>query len=390
MPAYARGTAVDRGQAQAQVWLPYGRRTVATTMRAVGSGALGQKGQSMGGAIESTALYDKTLGCLLGGLIGDAIGTPTEGKHYRDIEAQHGWVSDFDCDGTDDTVMKTLLAEALICTEGYATLDDWAQVWLDHWEAIFGPKLSKFFVSVVHTAQKVKRHSVPRMAALGNMPSSSSAMCISPVGIVNACNPAQAAQQAYNLASLIHVHDVGYCQDGAAAMAAAVAEAMRADATVPSVLDAALEAIIPLSGREMRERIAAALQLARQADGYRGFRHAVYARAETFFREIACDSRETVPLALALLSLAEGDVEQSVIYAANLGRDADTIASMCGAIAGAKGGVRAIRPDWVEKAQTVAAVHQGDLAARLAKVALAKHQREAKARRTFEKLLSVQ
>ena len=202
----------------------------------------------MGGAIESTALYDKTLGCLLGGLIGDAIGTPTEGKHYRDIEAQHGWVSDFDCDGTDDTVMKTLLAEALIRTEGYATLDDWAQVWLDHWEAIFGPKLSKFFVSVVHTAQKVKRHSVPRMAALGNMPSSSSAMCISPVGIVNACNPAQAAQQAYNLASLIHVHDVGYCQDGAAAMAAAVAEAMRADATVPSVLDAALEAIIPLSG----------------------------------------------------------------------------------------------------------------------------------------------
>lgn len=215
-------------------------------------------------------------------------------------------------------------------------------------------------------------------------------MCISPVGIVNACNSAQAAQQAYNLASLIHVHDVGYCQDGAAAMAAAVAEAMRADATVPAVLDAAVEAIIPLSGREMRERIAAALELARQADGYRGFRYAVYARAETFFREIACDSRETVPLTLALLSLAEGDVEHSVIYAANLGRDADTIGSMCGAIAGAMGGVRAIRPDWVEKAQTVAAVDQGDLAARLAKVALAKHQRELKAHRTFEKLLSVQ
>ena len=39
------------------------------------------------------------------------------------------------------------------------------------------------------------------------------------------------------------------------------------------------------------------------------------------------DSRETVPLTLALFRLADG---------ANLGRDADTIASMCGAIGGAR------------------------------------------------------
>ena len=73
-----------------------------------------------------TLLYQKTLGCLLGGIIGDAIGTPTEGLDYRQIEARFGWVDDFDCDGTDDTVMKNLLAEALIRTGGYATLDDWA------------------------------------------------------------------------------------------------------------------------------------------------------------------------------------------------------------------------------------------------------------------------
>ena len=86
--------------------------------------------------LKTTPLYDKTLGCLLGGLIGDAIGTPTEGKDYRQIQAQFGWVDDFDSDGTDDTVMKNLLAEALIRTDGYATLDDWAQVWLDRWDAV--------------------------------------------------------------------------------------------------------------------------------------------------------------------------------------------------------------------------------------------------------------
>ena len=337
--------------------------------------------------LTTTTLYDKALGCLLGGLIGDAIGTPTEGKDYRQIEAQFGWVDDFNCDGTDDTVMKNLLAEALIRTGGYATLDDWAQVWLDHWDAIFGDKLGKFFVSVIHTAQKLRRHSIPRMAALGNMPSSSSAMCISPVGIVNACNPAQAALQAYNLAGLIHVHDVGFCQDGAAAMAAAVAEAIKHQASLDSVLSASISAIIPRSGREMLDRIEQMLDLARQAGNYRAFRESVYAESNRFFCRLICDSRETIPLTLALLMLAEGDLEQSVIYAANLGRDADTVASMCGAIAGALGGVDGIRSDWVEKAQEVAGTDQGELAAKLANVAIEKHRRESKAHSLFERLI---
>ena len=186
-------------------------------------------------ATSSTSFFQKTIGSLIGGLIGDAIGTPTENMPYPQIEETYGWVADFDCDGTDDTVMKYLLAEALIRTDGFASYDDWAQVWLDNWDNIFGDKVGKFFQSVLHTAVKLRRHSIPRMAALGNMPSSSSAMCISPVGIVNACNPRQAAEQAYNLASLIHIHDVSFCQDGAATMAAAVAAAFHSEATINSI-----------------------------------------------------------------------------------------------------------------------------------------------------------
>jgi len=326
--------------------------------------------------ITSTTLYQKTLGCLIGGLIGDAIGTPSEGLEYNEIEARFGWIEDFDCDGTDDTVMKDLLAEALLRSGGYATLDDWAQVWLDRWQAIFGAKQQKFFISVLHTAQKLKRHAVPRMAALGNMPSSSSAMCISPVGVVNACNPTQAALQAYNLAGLIHVHDVGFCQDGAAAIAAAVAAAMHPQATVDSVLDAAAQTILPLSGEQMRARIAQALDLASTCDTYDIFRQTVYARREHFFCRITCDSRETVPLALALVALGQGDVERCVTYAANLGRDADTIGTMCGAIAGALGGVESIREDWLAKARALASTDQDNLAQKLCTVALAKAERE--------------
>ena len=38
-------------------------------------------------------LYDQTLGCLLGGLCGDAIGRPGENLHYRSIEEHFGRIT---------------------------------------------------------------------------------------------------------------------------------------------------------------------------------------------------------------------------------------------------------------------------------------------------------
>jgi len=341
---------------------------------------------SMQTDLRSTLLYRKALGCLLGVLIGDAMGTPTEGNDYREIEARFGWVDDFATDGTDDTVMKNLLAEALIRTGGHATMDAWAQVWLDRWDSIFGPKQAKFFISVLHTAHKLKRHCTPRLAALGNMPSPSSAMCISPVGIVNAANPRAAAMQAYNLAALIHTHDVGFCQDGAASMAAAVAAAFAPDATVASVLDAATRYIEPLSGREMLDAIERALALARSSNDYVAFRAHIYADADRFLQRVICDSRETVPLTLAIVLLAEGDVQRSVMYGANLGRDADTIASMAGAIAGALGGAEAVPTEWADKTRRLCAQDQEQLALDLARTAIARQLDQSAAAQRLEML----
>jgi ADP-ribosylglycohydrolase len=212
-------------------------------------------------------------------------------------------------------------------------------------------------------------------------------MCISPVGIVNACHPRQAALQAYNLAALIHEYDVGFCQDGAAAMAAAVAEAFKPQAGLESVLQAAQDAILPQSGAEMLARIGRALQLASQTGDYQAFRQAVYADRDRFFCRITCDSRETIPLTLALFLLGEGDLERCVCYAANLGRDADTIATMVGAIAGALNGTPGIRQDWVDKAHSVSSWDQRELARRLAAAAVDKHHQETQAQALFEGLL---
>lgn len=96
-------------------------------------------------------LFDKTYGCLLGGLIGDAMGTPTENMEPTQIEARFGWVEDFEQDGTDDSILKHLLCEALIATDDYATADDWAAAWLRNRHEITGPKQNRFFVSVKQT-----------------------------------------------------------------------------------------------------------------------------------------------------------------------------------------------------------------------------------------------
>src|SRR3990170_4678199 len=97
----------------------------------------------------------RAYGCLLGGLIGDAMGTPTEGMEPERIEDRYGWVDEFEGDGTDDSLLKYLLCEALIQTDGYATADDWAKAWITHPEAFTGPKRSKFFVSVQMTFRKL-------------------------------------------------------------------------------------------------------------------------------------------------------------------------------------------------------------------------------------------
>ncbi len=313
----------------------------------------------------NSVFYDKTLGALLGGLIGDAMGTPTENMHYQKIEEKYGWVDSFDCDGTDDTVMKNLLADALVRTDGYATLDDWAAEWLNQYGEIFGPKLNKFFPSVTHTAVKLRLGGLPRAVALGNLPSSSSAMCISPLGLVNACNPAAAARQAYQLAPLIHVQDVAFCQDGAASMAAAVSAACIPGADTDSIITAATSVILQKSGQEMLEGIDRALELAKSAGEFKAFRTQLYDRADDFFKPITCDSRETIPLTLALVLLADADFEKTVTYGANLGRDADTIASMAGAITGALSGASNIPQNWVEKAMQVSGRDQQEMAQQL-------------------------
>ena len=61
------------------------------------------------------------------------------------------------------------------------------------------------------------------------------------------------------------------------------------------------------------------------------------------------DPFEHVPVALAFFYIEKGDPTKTMIAAANFGRDADTITSFAGSIAGAFSGSEKIDKDMVEK-----------------------------------------
>jgi ADP-ribosylglycohydrolase len=219
-----------------------------------------------------------------------------------------------------------------------------------------------FWTPVMDIYWKVSAEGIaPREAGLGNMVSSSSAMCISPMGIINAGNPRQAALETYELAGLIH-HN--FARDGACSMAAAVAEAFSPGASVESILAAAVDYLPPRSAATMRSFIQKTLALADETGEYTAFRERYY--AGYILPGIAMpDARETVPVSLALSALANGDPKQTIFYGANFGRDADTIASMAGAIAGALHGASALPAEWVEKIRAGGRRDQAALAAML-------------------------
>jgi len=296
--------------------------------------------------MDSTSLiFRKVYGCLLGGVIGDAMGAPAEDMTYEEVKTKFGWIEDFEGAGTDDSAIKLILCEAIMRHRGRITADEFADAFLANKKNYY----DLFYIPVRNMFHKIEsKLCLPVYAGMGNMHSSSSAMAISPMGLINAGNPRRAALETYDVAGLIHGGDSTFCRDGACVMAAAVAEAMNPEATIASVLEASVKFLHKDSSWELLERISLTLELLAKTKTYDKFREAYY---EKFLGDIVSDSRETVPCVLALFKLAEGDPVKAIESGANFGRDADTIASMVGALCGAFRGVEAIKAEWIKKVE---------------------------------------
>lgn len=333
----------------------------------------------MSGTMRETRLYSKVRGCLYGGAIGDALGAPTEGRTPEAIQARYGEVQDFvePWDGpshigkgdgryTDDTHMVRLLSE-VYCEEGrYLDVYDFARIVPERigseprWISEFGreaPLLERLFhpekwLYVRHCLANAD----PRMGGHGNMVNCGAAMYASPVGIVNFCQENKAYADGVDIFS---AHQWSYGLEAAGLMAFAVACAFH---------DLELDELLARVTQKAHEGTHGAIRSVRRAaqvcDDWRpalpAIREAMrpHDGAPDDFRDRGnrtddwTPSRERsieeLPVALAIMEVCQGDFRNTVLAAANYGRDCDSTAGMAGAILGALHGCEAIPADWIE------------------------------------------
>jgi len=325
-------------------------------------------------------LEDKAVGALAGAAVGDALGGATEGWSPDQIRERHGgWVTGIvgpffenwrdarpiapyhkgDGHVTDDTLMTHALVEVYAKRrahlDAFAIADELVPILIQDKKWVPELEMDALLVNRVFLAEKwlVTRlhygHVDPREAGVGNIVNCGAAMYMAPVGVVNAGDPDAAYAEAIDMAG---AHQSSYGREAAGVFAAAVAAAMAPDATAESVVAEATR----LAHDGTRAAIEAVASTAREHDDWRAALPALRAAITPFdpvgedYRAPTLDSRrpsrtksiEELPIALGLVLVAGGRYLDAVLGGVNYGRDADSIASMAGAIAGALGGTDAV------------------------------------------------
>lgn len=331
-------------------------------------------------------LRDKAIGTLVGAAVGDALGGATEGWTPDQIQERYGgWVAGIvgpfnhdwrharpiapyhkgDGHITDDTLMTHALVDVYAARrdhlDAYAIAEDLVPLLIGERRWVPELEAEALLLQRVFLAEKwlVARlhygHVDPREAGVGNIVNCGAAMYVAPVGVVNAADPAGAYAEGIEIAS---AHQSSYGREAAGVLAAAVAAAFSPGASPESVLADVL-GVARDGTRHAIEAVAeAAAGLSDVREAIPRLRAAVapFDTVGEVYREPSLDARrpsrtksiEELPIALGLVLVARGDYETAVLGGVNYGRDADSIASMAGAVCGALGGASAVRADWAE------------------------------------------
>jgi len=304
--------------------------------------------------VENTRLFSKVLGCLAIGAIGDNLGRPVEGWHYKQIQERYGRLEDpwaglgggdrgFDV-GTDDTALGQVLCHCYIDKGRPILVEDYAEYWLREMNPL------KFFFCLRNTYELLKMGYSPRLTGVLNIVTGSGLMAINPVGIFNAGDPERAYVDGVNLASIVQ-RDLDIFIPGI--IAAAIAEAFRPGATCDSVIDAAIsvapsKSLITFDERDpdnLKDTLIQAVEVASRYDDVFSAREGLY---EKCLQYAAIDPQEVVALTFGIFKASHGDTRMAVLGGANTGRDADTLASLNGQMCGALNGVDSAPQEWLE------------------------------------------
>jgi len=321
----------------------------------------GQSGRSL--------LQEKVCGCILAGAIGNAMGSPVEGRTWQEIDEMHpgGITTVLDpsrLEGEDDNQMAMLLAETYLDRDGLPVMArHFGKTWKDRLNR------NHFYPYCMgHTYDLICKGWDARVIGHWAVVTGSTVMALEPVGVYHLCDPDYAAIDATAVA---YMYQRGLDVLAASMLAATVAEAFKPDATVESVCQAALAAAPTTPLKTFDERpfssarhyIETCLEVADRHSDVLAARPELYARCLLYHH---IDPLEVWGLALAMFKIAKGDVRQAAIGGTNIGRDSDTIAGRAAMLAGIVSGASNVPQEWQQlfRPETLERIHRNS--ARLA------------------------
>jgi ADP-ribosylglycohydrolase len=292
-------------------------------------------------------LVDRAIGCMLGLAVGDAMGDLGRSDPHRQ---RYGIITTL-YDGaksTDDTEFAALTAQTLLDCHGQLTVERLAASWqryiLD--QGGMGTRGGKPLYGAV---SNLERGILPPYSGVDNVHNDDdgAAMRIAPIGIVCAGDPDRAAQLAGIEACISHARDGIW---GAQAVAASVALAMDG-APVETILVGGI-AHIPKDSWLARA-MDRAMCICDEHGSVEGAWEALH---NALWTPVHSAVAEALPQAYAIFKLTGGDFRKGMFWAANFGRDADTISALVGALSGAMHGQSVIPAEWREKVRRPAGV----------------------------------
>ncbi|MBM3501438.1 MAG: ADP-ribosylglycohydrolase family protein, partial [Armatimonadetes bacterium] len=301
------------------------------------------------GATGEALLYEKIYGCVLAGAIGNAMGSVCEGMLYSEVIERYpeGVLTVLNpgaLENEDDNQMALLLTKTYLRREGrLVTARDFGATWMTDM------RRDGFWLCCRSTYDLIRSGMDPRIAGHWNLVTGSTVMCMEPVGLFHLADPRGAQVDAR---AISYMEQRGLDVTAAVILAASVAEAMRAEATVESVCQAALAAAPdePMrtfddrGGQSPRSYIARCLEVAGKYDDVLAARAELYEKCLLYHH---IDPLELLGLSYAMFLTAKGDVRQAAIGGTNIGRDADTIAGRAAMLSGTLKGAQTVPNEWV-------------------------------------------
>lgn len=373
----------------------------------------------------------RVRGVVLGTAYGDALGAVVEKLSFEQIKERYGTVRSLKTEWykanlppedrgykmrgngivTDDTLMTLALMRVYDKAKRHLDAYDLADslmreiVYRRQYIPEFGRDAAVidrlFYPEKFLFLRHVLANCEPREGGIGNMVDCGAAMYLSPVGVVNACDPAGAYGEAIAFAC---GHQCSYGLEAAGVLAACVAKAFEDGAGVSDLVDTALSLAKDGTKHAIEDLCGLAGKLRAERDDKAAVAHAFH-RCLLKYSPMGDDvghgeeklgapadsytpgrkkSIEELPVALAYLVLHDGSFEDSMVDAVNSGRDTDSIGVMVGAILGAMYGEDILKPEDVgllERANRLHFVENADRLCLTAEAVIEQDMKSAEKRR---------